>query len=220
LYDRILQKIAELERNRDINNLKYKKNLKKKKISEKYFPPSQKTKNLFIVEGFCIHENTEIFVMRNNKLKNLKIKNLREGDEVITHKNRFREITQITKKVTNAWQIKTTLGNIVCSMKHRWLVYDSEKDSYYFEETQNLDKSKHRLVKNYLAFLEGFVKIEEIYEIDDEKYDRKIILSSGEYQVSTNSHKFCIFDAEIQEFVMREAKDLSKGDLISCFSLL
>jgi DNA gyrase/topoisomerase IV subunit B len=51
IYDNILKKIAEAEKDTDMRNLKNKKRVQKSKISDKYFPPSGKTKNLFIVEG-------------------------------------------------------------------------------------------------------------------------------------------------------------------------
>lgn len=51
IYDNILKKIADAEKEGDMRNLKNKKRASKAKISDKYFPPSGKTKNLFIVEG-------------------------------------------------------------------------------------------------------------------------------------------------------------------------
>jgi len=51
IYDNILRKISEAERDSDMRNLKTKKRVQKSKISDKYFPPSMKTKNLYIVEG-------------------------------------------------------------------------------------------------------------------------------------------------------------------------
>jgi len=51
IYEPILKKIEESEREGDVKNLRNKKRAQKHKISDKYFPPSGKTKNLFIVEG-------------------------------------------------------------------------------------------------------------------------------------------------------------------------
>jgi DNA gyrase subunit B/topoisomerase-4 subunit B len=51
LYDNILKKIADAERDGDVRNLRNKKRATKAKISEKYFPFSKRAKNLFIVEG-------------------------------------------------------------------------------------------------------------------------------------------------------------------------
>lgn len=51
LYDNILKKIADAEREGDVRNLRNKKRAQKAKISEKYFPFSKRPVNLFIVEG-------------------------------------------------------------------------------------------------------------------------------------------------------------------------
>lgn len=51
IYESILKRIAEYEKEGDVRNLRNKKRHQKGKISDKYFPPSSKTKNLFIVEG-------------------------------------------------------------------------------------------------------------------------------------------------------------------------
>ena len=51
IYDNILKKISDAEKESDMRTLKTKKRVQKAKISDKYFPPSMKTKNLYIVEG-------------------------------------------------------------------------------------------------------------------------------------------------------------------------
>ena len=51
VYESITKRIAESEKEGDVRSLRNKKRVQKGKISDKYFPPSSKTKNLFIVEG-------------------------------------------------------------------------------------------------------------------------------------------------------------------------
>jgi topoisomerase-4 subunit B len=51
IYERIMKRIADADRDGDVKNLRKQKSAQKKKISDKYFPPSGKTGNLFIVEG-------------------------------------------------------------------------------------------------------------------------------------------------------------------------
>ena len=51
IYPKIMARIADSEREGDVKDLRNKKRARKKKISDKYFPPSEKTKSLFIVEG-------------------------------------------------------------------------------------------------------------------------------------------------------------------------
>ena len=51
IYDSILKKIADAEREGDVKNLRNTKRSQKHKISDKFFPPSGKSGSLFIVEG-------------------------------------------------------------------------------------------------------------------------------------------------------------------------
>lgn len=51
IYDSVVARIADSEREGDVRNLRNKKRAQRHKISDKYFPPSSKTGNLFIVEG-------------------------------------------------------------------------------------------------------------------------------------------------------------------------
>jgi topoisomerase-4 subunit B len=51
IYSSILKKVEESEREANVKNLRNTKRAQRHKISDKYFPPSAKTKNLFIVEG-------------------------------------------------------------------------------------------------------------------------------------------------------------------------
>ena len=51
IYQKILAKIADAEREGEIKNLKNKKKAARHKISDKYFPSSGDTKNLYICEG-------------------------------------------------------------------------------------------------------------------------------------------------------------------------
>jgi topoisomerase-4 subunit B len=51
IYEKIMTRIADADRDGDVKNLRKKKNAQKKKISDKYFPPSTKAGSLFIVEG-------------------------------------------------------------------------------------------------------------------------------------------------------------------------
>jgi topoisomerase-4 subunit B len=51
IYDNILKKIADAEREGDVRNLRNKKRAQKAKISEKYVPFTKRPGNLFVVEG-------------------------------------------------------------------------------------------------------------------------------------------------------------------------
>lgn len=51
IYAAILKKVEDSEREGDVKTLRNTKKAQRHKISDKYFPPSMKTRNLFIVEG-------------------------------------------------------------------------------------------------------------------------------------------------------------------------
>ncbi len=51
IYKKIFDKIQEAEREGDLKTLKSKKRVQKKKISDKFFPPSERTGSFFMAEG-------------------------------------------------------------------------------------------------------------------------------------------------------------------------
>lgn len=213
----IEQKIEDRLYAENIKKIKKAQRTSKRKISDKYSPASKYKENIYITEGLCLEENTKIFIMRNNKILFSKLKDVKKEDLVITHKNKLQKITHINKSIKHGVSIQTSIGNIICSEKHKWFVYDKEKNKFYFEETKKLNKDKHKLVKNYLAFLESFDEIEYIDIINE-----KIIIINDkkeEWEISKNN-KICIFDINSNQFVMKNSNDLKKGDILSKFITL
>lgn len=51
IYEPVLRRIADDNKETDVKNLRTEKRKQKNKISDKFFPPSTSTKNLFVVEG-------------------------------------------------------------------------------------------------------------------------------------------------------------------------
>jgi DNA topoisomerase-2 len=168
--------------------------------------------NLF--EGDCLEENTLVRVLRDGELLDVKIKNINIGDLVITHENRFQEVSALTKNIQYKTTIKTSLGDIECSNKHRFWVYDIEKNEFYFEHVSNIDKKKHKLVKNQLCFMDALLEIENVY-------DDSILMKSGELFNVSNDHLLCVYNRLLDKFEMLEFNKINKIDflIVNTFSL-
>lgn len=164
---------------------------------------------LILTEGDCLHEDTLISVIRNNEILKLKIKDAKVDDLVITHKNNIKPIYGISTKIKKEVIIKTKMGNLNCSENHRWFIYNKELKTFEFKETKDLDKNKHQLVKNKLAYFNDFIEIEEINNKKHGKYTKEILIHNDKI-VSTDDHKFCVFDMNDFEFKMIKCKDLDK----------
>tara|TARA_B100000767_G_scaffold269554_1_gene291590 strand:+ start:58 stop:1803 length:1746 start_codon:yes stop_codon:yes gene_type:complete len=157
--------------------------------------------SLSIFEGDCLHEDTEIRVIRDGDIIDTKIKNVNIEDLVITHNNTISNVYALTKKIKTKSIIKTKSGDVVSSKEHKWFVYDNTENEFYFEKTINLDKSKHKLVKNYLAFTESLLNIE--------KHDGESMeLSSGEIIKTNFNHQFAIYDKDENKFKMCKSIDI------------
>jgi len=172
-------------------------------------PDSMKC-HLFLTEGDCLHENTEITIIRNGQKQKIKIKDVKINDAVITHKNNIEIIFNISKKIEKIVKIKLSNQEILmCSEKHRWYVYDKINNKFLFLETKNIDKNKHKMVINKNNFFDDFIKIIDIEKIKYKEYDYLLTLSTGEIY-SSESHKFSVFDIIDYNFIMIECKYLDK----------
>jgi DNA topoisomerase-2 len=157
--------------------------------------------SLSIFEGDCLHEDTLIRVIRDGDIIDTKIKNITTEDLVITHNNSISNVYAITKKIKKKAVININNEKIICSHEHKWFVYDKERNEFYFEITKKIDKSKHKLVKNYLAFTDSLLEIES-----NDGYLLK--LKSGE-EIHTNpDHQFAVYDKEINKFEMKKTIEL------------
>lgn len=92
IYSPIIKRIAESNREGDISNLKKEKKRQRNKISDKYFPPSTKTKNLFIVEGgsamgsICQKRDTKndgVYALKGKIRNARKISDLTSNSEIV-----------------------------------------------------------------------------------------------------------------------------------------
>ena len=199
------------KKNADDNKLQRELNKKLSKVKvEKLIDAKGKDRwkcSLSLFEGDCLEENTLVRVLRDGELLDQKIKNINIGDLVITHKNRYQEVVALTKKIEYKNTIKTSLGDIICSNKHRFWVYDKEKNEFYFEHVYNIDKTKHKLVKNQLCFMDALLEIEKIYS-------DSILMKSGELFNVSSDHLLCVYNRLSDKFEMVEFNNINKIDYL------
>lgn len=170
--------------------------------------------SIAIFEGDCLHEDTKIRVLREGEMIDVKISESRIGDLVITHRNRIQEISSITKKIEYKNTIKTKVGEIICSSKHRFWVYDVEKNEFYFESVSNLDKTRHKLVKNQLCFMESLLKIQSVKE-------DSMFMESGEIFIVSRDHLICVYNISLEKFEMVKFSSINKDNhlVVNTFGL-
>lgn len=196
---------------RDLN-----KNLAKIKV-EKLIDAKGKDRwkcSIGIFEGDCLQEDTYLRVIREGNIIDEKIKNISTDDLVITHNNTISNVYALTKKIKKKAIIKIKDEEVVCSHNHRWFVYDVKKNEFYFESTSNIDKNKHKLVKNYLAFTESLLEI-----VSSDGYTLKL---SSDETISTNpGHKFAVYNRDDNKFEMVESININpvKHFLVNTFKL-
>jgi hypothetical protein len=154
-----------------------------------------------LFEGDCLHENTNIRIIDDGDIVDKKIKDVKIDDLVITHNNTISNVYALTKKIKKKATIKIKNEDIICSHTHKWFVYDIEKNEFYFEITNKIDKLKHKLVKNYLAFTDSLLPI-----IKSDGYS--ITLISGESIITSPDHKFATYNKDSNKFEMIESKNI------------
>ena len=165
---------------------------------------------LFLAEGDCLCEETELIIIRNGNKINEKIKNVKIGDGVITHNSYIGIVQSISKKIKKPIKIKLKDGStILCSKEHKWYVYDIVLDVFIFVRTKNLDMKKHKFIKNKNSFYKEILQIDEIINIEKEKYNLLFKIGTEEV-LSSNKHLFSVYDIIENKFEMLEARNINK----------
>lgn len=141
MIEAIIRKKEAIEK-RAITNAQ--KKAKKKKIADHIVANSNDPyeKTLFITEGQCVDSNSPIFTSDGAK----KIKDVRIGDFVFTHKHRMRKVVSTSQSLKKG----ILLNGRIYSHDHRLYVYNKEHDQFCFVKVKDLQKGIHCLVKNKL----------------------------------------------------------------------
>lgn len=219
IFKKIKQEVDERKKESELKKIRRDKKSIRIKHSHKYFPPaSSRPENLFIVEGLCIDSDQKINVWREDEgIVNVKLSDVMIGDEVITHKNRYRRIINKQKKLKEC--IEIVIGNgesIKCTKKHRFYVFDNIAKKFYFIEAGNIEIDKHSLVK---SSLKEFIGTLSVLEVDKNvtEFPNTILLEDGSVYSSTDDHKYCLFRKETSEFYMEFSRNIEPGDLFCVF---
>ena len=177
--------------------------------------------HLFLCEGDCLHEDTKVVVIRDEKRLDIRIDDIEVGDVVITHKSNLRTVTSVSKKIKKASKIHLRNGEIlICSSNHRWFVYDTKEDEFLFTETHKLDLSRHKMIINKNINFDSFIKIKRVDQIEHSKYDMSITTEVDQI-LSTFSHKFSVIDKSDFSIKMVKCMELDpENHLIVSYSTL
>ena len=174
--------------------------------SDKFYKGVGKSEMLCICEGHCLEKNTPIFSFLD--CKNVKIKDIRIGDFVLTHKNNLKMIINKSYKLTNCKKIKLKSGKeIVCSDEHRLFVFSRSTNSFSWKKTSDINILDDVLVENKInkdILLLSFEKNES----DDQRFKIKLVGENFEQYV-TETHTMCVFNKSNFLFEMVEARNLN-----------
>lgn len=160
---------------------------------------------LGIYEGDCLHEDSEIYVIRKDKISNIKIKDIKIGDFVISHENKIEEVYQVSKKIEKVKTITLKNGETIrASNNHKFFAFNKKTEAFEFVKTIDLDINNHRLLKNKLVNIERFNNI-----LDVSCKDNKIIITLEEDEIiSSKDTKICVYDQLSDSFNMIRAQDI------------
>ena len=172
---------------------------------DKFLPATKERKYFAICEGDCLENNTEVFNLSENC--KTKIKDLNVGDLVLTHNQNLKRVVNKSSKLINCVKIKTKSGKeVICSLDHKWFVYDSNKNEFCFKKTSELNKNIDKFVSNKISNL-YFDNIIITSNNGNAKYPLHIKGNSYSYD-SSFDHKFVIFNNKTMNFEIIKAENL------------
>lgn len=194
--------------NKDVSNVKILKLIDAKARTHR----EQCSLGLF--EGDCLHEDTLITVLDEaNGIRNIKIKDSKPGMYVITHENKLKRIISKSEKISKLIEIKTKYGIIKASKLHKFYVYNTNNDTFEWVKVADLNITIHKMVKNKLNSITKAVSIKDISYHNEENL--KFILTDGQEYITTNTHKWLVYDLFNETFDMKFTIDVKKEiDLI------
>jgi len=133
----------DLEAKKDLNKLEKKKKVK----SDKYVAAIGKTERIFVVEGDCLAEDT--LIIRGNG-QPVALKDVNQGDIIISGDGKTETVVSKTQSLRKRVKIKTAVGDVECSHKHRMYVYDTSDKQFKFVTGKDIaaDKSRYKLVRS------------------------------------------------------------------------
>ena len=161
--DEITSKITEIYRIRE--EMKRRDQLKgleksRKVKDDKYTPSITKNNYLLICEGYCLSEDTPLYTLNGVKT----IKDINVQDELLGSDFKPVRVLAKTASLRRTLRIKTHGGDIVCSEKHRLMVYDTQEKVFKYATAGEIrdNRSMFKLVKSRLNQDSFYLPVTEV----------------------------------------------------------
>jgi len=187
---------------------KLSKKVKKIKM-EKFYPAIKENKNIFILEGECLEENTKIIMP---DFSNKKIKDIEIGEKVLTHDFKEAKVLNKTKLLKKTLKIKTKSSEIICTENHRFFVYDTKDKKFVNVEAIELKKNinRYKFVKSKINKNTNILKVVKI------DFENNFMLLDNNYRIDFTLNDY--FGTITEGKILRKyVKDLKVNDYILFF---
>jgi DNA gyrase/topoisomerase IV subunit B len=178
IYGNILRKVEESEREANVRNLRSTKRAQKHKISDKYFPPSAKTKNLFIVEGGSAMgsilqkrdpKNDAVYALKGKIRNARRLSDLTSNSEIVDLMNILNLDPENDKSCKYEKVIISTdadpdglghIASLVINLFYKWFPNVIRQGKLYILQTPLLSVDENRKTKYFYSMkdFEGYSK--------------------------------------------------------------
>lgn len=180
---------------------------KAKKIKDDHYLPALKeSKYIFIVEGLCLEENTEVLT---SDFRSKQIRDIDIGDSIID--SNFNPVTVLSKshKLTKTLRVNFRDGYVICGLEHPFFVYNKERKIFEYVKAKDLN-SNYSLVRSKIRNDARFSEVLDVKE--------KRLFLEETYVDFTDDDFFCVIrDGRIQRV---KGTEIVKGDclVLQCVS--
>lgn len=160
---------------------------------------------LFLTEGDCFDENEMIYTLDGN----VSGKDIQVGDTVMTRSHNFKKVTAKTIRLKEG----VLVNGKILSADHKLYVYDIVNGVVEYIKVSDLDKNRHKLIKNRLVSLGGPIdRQRKILKVDPNGMRVQSSVGTEHYVKSSQSHEFLVLtDGGL---VLKPFKNLSYGDVV------
>ena len=180
---------------------------KAKKIKdEHYLPALKESKYIFIVEGLCLDENTEVLT---SDFRSKQIRDIDIGDTIID--SNFNPVTVLSKshKLTKTLRVNFRDGYVICGLEHPFFVYNKERKIFEYVRAKDLN-SNYSLVRSKIR---NDARFSEVLDVEEKR-----LFLEETYVDFTDDDFFCVIrDGRIQRV---KGTEIVKGDclILQCVS--
>ena len=180
---------------------------KAKKIKdEHYLPALKESKYIFIVEGLCLDENTEVLT---SDFRSKQIRDIDIGDTIID--SNFNPVTVLSKshKLTKTLRVNFRDGYVICGLEHPFFVYNKERKIFEYVKAKDLN-SNYSLVRSKIR---NDARFSEVLDVEEKR-----LFLEETYVDFTDDDFFCVIrDGRIQRV---KGTEIVKGDclILQCVS--